>query len=376
MIVIILRIINIFFLIGLIFACRRSIKKRAKASMYSYRIVSLVGLLFFICECLLLEIVRFAFQLESINEVGVEPLMEIVTNITSVFTSLVYLAFIPVIVFSVFLLISNIILLIKEGRTIHNTLGVALGAILVVGSLAVINCYAMLSQVMNVFSYLGYHISVAAENLFAIVVIYLECMMLATIYTTIMSVRHKASFDKTHIIVLGCHVQEDGMPSGVLRKRVESAVKFANAQNHKTNTMPILVFSGGKGADEPVSEAEAMRRYTAVQKYPGKVLLEDQSTTTYENFKYSKKLIGKTKNIAFATTDFHVFRSGVFATNLGFKQIEGIGAKSPWYFYNNALIREFVANLNAERKMHLVNILVIYGLILAMVIVSYCFNIM
>ena len=119
-----------------------------------------------------------------------------------------------------------------------------------------------------------------------------------------------------------------------------------------------------------------MQKYIMVQKYDGKILLEDKSTDTYENFEFSKKLIKNTQNIAFATTDFHVFRSAVYASRMGYRKIEGIGAKSPWYFYYNALIREFIANLQYEWKMHIFNILTICIFMISVLIFSYTFNIM
>ena len=234
----------------------------------------------------------------------------------------------------------------------------------------------MLGNIMDIHSYFGYHFSVAAENIFAILVVYFECMMLATIYVSYKAMRHKVPHNKSHIIVLGCYVREDGLPGGVLRKRVEAAIKFANAQKKETGKAPTLIFSGGKGSDEPISEAESMKKYVIAQKYDGEILLEDKSTTTHENFKFSKKLIKNANKIAFATTDFHIFRSGVFASKIGYHGIEGIGAKSPWYFYYNALIREFIANLNAERKMHIFNVSLINVIMIAVIVFSYFFDIM
>ena len=374
--IIVARIIMIVFLIALILLYRNKIHKMASKSMFSYRIVSLIGLMIFLGGCLILELIRITDNIRYYEQLNPEFLMSLFTSITSAITSLIYIAFIPAVLFSIFLLVANIVLFIKEGRSLHNALGIALGIALVFGSLGIINVYLMLDNIMDVHSYFGYHFSVAVENIFATFVVYFECMMLATIYVSHKAMRHKARHDKSHIIVLGCHVREDGMPGGVLRKRVAAAIKFANEQKHETGKTPVLVFSGGKGGDEPISEAESMQKYIIAQKYDGKILLEDKSTTTFENFKFSKKIVQHGHNIAFATTDFHVFRSAVIASKMGYRNIEGIGAKSPWYFYYNALIREFVANLNAERKMHILNILATCAVMLLLIVVSYCFNIM
>ena len=370
------RLLIIVALVALILMCRRSVREMAKASMYSYRIVALIGLMIFLGGCLVVVILRVFGNIENIEYVNRDFFMEFFSGITSVFTSLIYVAFIPSVLFSIFLLIANIFLSIKEGRSLRNMLGIMLGVVLVLGSLGIFNLYVALDGIMNVHSYLGYHISLVAENIFAVFYVYFECLMLATIYVAHKAMHHKVPYNKSYIIVLGCYVNKDGMPGGVLRKRVEAAIRFANRQKKETGKAPILVFSGGKGADEPISEAESMQKYIIAQKYDGKILLENKSTTTLENFKFSKKLIKNTHNVAFATTDFHIFRSAVFASSVGYRNIEGIGAKSPWYFYYNALIREFIANLNAERKMHIFNVSLINAIMIAVIVFSYFFDIM
>ena len=53
--------------------------------------------------------------------------------------------------------------------------------------------------------------------------------------------------------------------------------------------------------------------------------------------------------IAFSTTNYHVLRSGLIATSQGIAA-EGIGSLTRTYFWINAFIREFIANLVAEKK--------------------------
>lgn len=77
------------------------------------------------------------------------------------------------------------------------------------------------------------------------------------------------------------------------------------------------------------------------------------------NFSIAKiNEVNKKGNIIFSTTNYHVFRSGVIANNQGI-DCEVIGSKTKWYFYTNALIREFIANLVQERKSHIILILMI-----------------
>ena len=55
---------------------------------------------------------------------------------------------------------------------------------------------------------------------------------------------------------------------------------------------------------------------------------------------------------AFATTNYHVFRTGMLAEQNGLKA-EGIGSKTKVYFWVNAFVREFIGLLFEERWRHL-----------------------
>ena len=317
-------------------------------------------------------------MLSNICHILITPnlFFSIFTDILTNSAGLATLTSIPAILFSAVLVASNIVLFIKEGKSASNTFGILSSIVLIFGSISVFMLYTFLDKIIDVHSYLGHHISLAFENIVAILLLYFECMMAATFYAARKSRYHKVAHDKKYVIVLGCSVREDGLSGGVLRKRIEAAVKFAHEQERDTGKLPTLIFSGGKGGGEPISEAESMQKYVIAQKYEGKIILEDKSATTHENFKFSKEKIKDLEHVAFATTDFHIFRSGVFATKLGYEHIEGIGAKSPWYFYYNALIREFIANLNAERKMHIAIVCTMIGCILGLLTIIYFFDLL
>ena len=377
MLIIIIRLFIILALLVLIYVCQRALRKEAKKSIYSYRLVAIIGIIFFLIINIILQAIWLWDGIQYMAYFDDSTLgFNLLSDLLSSFSSMTALAFIPAIIFSVILVISNIVLFIKEGRTLSNALGIISSIVLVFGSISVIVLYSFLDSIIDVHSYLGHHISLAFENCVAILLVYFECMMVATFYVARKSRHHKVAHNKKYVIVLGCSVRGDGLPGGVLRKRIEAAVRFAHEQKRDTEKLPVLIFSGGKGDDEPISEAESMLKYAASQKYEGKIILEDKSTTTYENFKFSKEKIEDLGHVAFATTDFHVFRSGVFAARLGYKHIEGIGAKSPWYFYYNALIREFIANLNAERKIHISIVCAMICCILGILTITYFFNLL
>ena len=78
--------------------------------------------------------------------------------------------------------------------------------------------------------------------------------------------------------------------------------------------------------------------------------------------KFSKELINDDKvKIAISTTNYHVFRSGIFAGQAGLKA-EGMGSKTKWYFWPNAFIREFVVLL-VSQKMKVIALFLVAAII-------------
>ncbi|RZI48935.1 YdcF family protein [Lactococcus kimchii] len=162
-------------------------------------------------------------------------------------------------------------------------------------------------------------------------------------------------------VVLGAGLIEGERVGKLLGNRIRAAV------NAVRNQSTILVFSGGQGADEKISEAQAMQKY-AVESlgFPiERTRLEDKSRTTYENLVFSSELV-KSKFLFF-TSDYHVFRAALFAARLGLEAEGGRGGKTAMYYRVPAFIREFIAVMNTERKKHMiwVGLIVAFFVILA-----------
>lgn len=161
----------------------------------------------------------------------------------------------------------------------------------------------------------------------------------------------------------------------MLKGRVDKALEFRNKQLKETGKDLIFIPSGGQGNDEIISEAEAMKKYLLEQDIKEKnILIENKSKSTYENIKFSTQLIkNKNANIAFSTTNYHVFRAGLLATELGLI-LEGIGSKTKAYFWINAFIREFVGTLYSEKKKHLIIFTLILIVLIIMIAITYLAN--
>ena len=149
------------------------------------------------------------------------------------------------------------------------------------------------------------------------------------------------------IMVLGA-----GVPSGkvtpLLAGRIDRALGVWRGEVD-AGRRPLLVMSGGQGPDEPVSEARAMADYALEQGVPEAALvLEDRSTTTRENFQMSTELVraeprlGPQATGVAVTSNYHAMRAALLAHDLG-TGIQVLGARTAWYYWPSAMLREFVA---------------------------------
>ena len=352
----------------------RALKISSRRTMYSYKNISLIGGIIFFSVCFitqLLDIVTWPSDIPF----NIYPFFYSIIGSFTVFTKIVTFFILPP--FCLFLIISSIVLLKKEGKSLPNLLGIILCLVLLIGSAAILFSYDILTDFMNIHSYEGHCFSIWFETIFAIVIGYFECLLFATMFVSLKARYHVPKFDKSHIIILGCRMRDDGKPAGLLRERINRAIEFSKLQKKNAKKELVFVPSGGQGADEPVTEAASMKNYL-LEKHISKtdIIIEDESKTTAENFRFSKQIIRSTKNIAFATSGYHVFRAGVIAANAGFKDIEGIGSKFPWYYYDSATIREFIANINSEKYMHLRNIAVIIISLTILIIIGYFMSIL
>ena len=76
------------------------------------------------------------------------------------------------------------------------------------------------------------------------------------------------------------------------------------------------------------------------------ILMESQSSSTYENFLYSKSFINTSfenvPSILCVTSQFHILRALRFAQKLNINII-GLGSSTPYHFLDKALLRDFLA---------------------------------
>ena len=259
----------------------------------------------------------------------------------------VILSFPFILLFSAALCISNISLIRHEGRRLVNVLGIILAFLMVGGALLLyrFDFYASGSEREVMLHDL-------LANFFSAVYLYFECMLIGAIVGDVIAARYEPEPDKDYIIILGCGLRKDGTPSPLLRGRIDRALAFAERQRAQTGKEPVFVTSGGQGPDEAISESASMKRYLMEQGVPETCIIEeDRSTDTFENMKFSKEKIRAADpggRVAFSTTNYHVFRSGLYARRVKMRAV-GMGADTKWYFWPNASVREFVGLLTEHR---------------------------
>ncbi len=152
--------------------------------------------------------------------------------------------------------------------------------------------------------------------------------------------------DCEYLMILGCNILGADTPCSQLVDRMDRAVLYLNS-----HPLSKAVACGGCfRKEQKVSEAEIIKKYLVGKGIEeGRILLEDKSRTTYENFEFALKIIegdcGKSTNetkIAFLTSDYHIFRSSVIAKQSGLQNVLMVSSSTHGKSYKSYLREYFV----------------------------------
>ncbi len=146
-----------------------------------------------------------------------------------------------------------------------------------------------------------------------------------------------------YLIILGAGLNGDKL-SWTLWERVNKGFEIL-----QDNQKMKVVVSGGQGLGEWITEAEAMQRYLIEQGIAKeRIIKEERSTSTMENFRYTLKLLEQqpmfdpSEPVLVITNDFHMFRAKLLAKRNGLIPL-GVPSPTPWYLRPNAYLREYFA---------------------------------
>ena len=310
-----------------------------------YRLRS--GVLFFLC---VLSLAMFLFLSDPTPD-------QIITTVLFLLSVLlVLLVIFGGILLVVSMLYNGVVLLRKEGFSVQNCLSLILVIHLILTPVIITNYDKILHHE-------AIEILVGINGILTIYLLLMAIFYVTSGILVIVTSQHRAV---DYIIVLGCGLKMGKEVTPLLAGRVDQAIRLYR----KAPQRSYLVMSGGQGADEQVSEAAAMKTYALSKGIEeSHILLEEQSVNTEENMAFSRKLIeshctGKCK-ISYATNRYHQFRAGAYAHDAGMN-IRGVGSRTKTYFEQNAIIREFLAMVHRDQKMHMIFLSILVMLYLFM----------
>lgn len=139
-------------------------------------------------------------------------------------------------------------------------------------------------------------------------------------------------------VLLGCKVRGT-QPSLMLGRRLDAA--FDYLENFPDT---VIVVSGGQGPGEDISEAQCMKNNLVGRGISeDRIIMEDRSTDTAENMKFSKKLlddINAGDEVVIITDSFHQFRASLIARKNGLSA-QSVSAETPVYLLPTYWVREW-----------------------------------
>ncbi len=364
-----IQIILILFLIRIAIGCSLYIKGQFEKKKYSYKIIMNLGLLIFIIVNILRQL---DLLVQNWNVLNIE---DIYMNTIKSFSYFAVLTLPCIVILATYSIITNFVLIKKEGFSPNKLLGIIFGIFAFIGVVGSQSLYYIISGFLmnNDREFIKFSLDICINGSLS----YFYTLIIATLYCNIKAANHIPSYNQDFIIILGSKIKKDGSLTPLLQGRVDKALSFGNKQYEISKKEIVYIPSGGKGIDEATSEAEAIKNYLISKDIKEKqIMIEDKSTSTIENMKFSKSIIEKVNNnakVCFSTTNYHVFRSGVIANEQGL-DCEGMGSKTKWYFYSNAIIREFIANIMFEKYKHIALLAIINISLLVLVLIGKYYN--
>ena len=171
----------------------------------------------------------------------------------------------------------------------------------------------------------------------------------AAIYMPFVAADANKKFDADckYLMILGGDIIGEDTPSPQLLERMKSAAVYLN--KHKD---VIAVPCGGCFREkQKKSEAEIIANYLISQGVGvNRIILEDKSTTTFENFEYALEIIkehsGKNINdadIAFLSSSYHMHRAALIAKKCGLENFGRVSAPTPGSAFQRYIREYFVA---------------------------------
>lgn len=280
-----------------------------------------------------------------------------------VYLLLLLIVFFLLIVVPILLIFNGFIIVKREGLSLSNLIALLFSILIICGEFASLFCIAGVGPNTSL-------TLICLAFLFSAAVFFVSMVFLAFMFYSffIRIIPGKIHYD--YVVVLGCGLINGERVSKLLSQRIDKGIKVYQRSGGACK----LIMSGGKGSDEKLSEAQAMKNYALEQGIPEEdILLEDASVNTMENLANSKKIIdardGKHAT-AVVTSQYHMLRANVYAEHLHFP-VTGIGAPTALYYWPAAITREYAGLVKHYWKTYLFFFLLFMAPLIYIVIQSY-----
>lgn len=164
--------------------------------------------------------------------------------------------------------------------------------------------------------------------------------------------RMKHTLKPVAVVILGSQIINGKVPP-LLRSRLDKGLEIY--QESTLESSPLLIPSGGQGADESRPEGIAMAEYLVAAGAPEQhVVAEDQAVNTAQNLTFSAAVAkeqGREGEMVVVTNNYHVLRAALLSRKLGI-DAQVVGSPTARYFLPSAFLREFVAILKEHKRLH------------------------
>ena len=172
----------------------------------------------------------------------------------------------------------------------------------------------------------------------ALVLLLLLAMLITGCMILFRGISGNAPF--TYLIVLG-NKMEGSEPSPLLRDRIEAAAEYMTAHPDV-----IAIATGYQSEGAALSEAQCIYdELTKLGIAPERILLEEQASTTRENFQYSRALLEEElgfvpQNIGVLSSEFHLLRAKMIAKECGIDAVTIAASTSDTESFFKYFVRE------------------------------------
>lgn len=247
---------------------------------------------------------------------------------------------------AVFLVVNGITMLRREGRRLGNLLSLLAGA----------GMFGYVAFAYTAISSGSAELVVLALSL-GLVLGYISFLFVCFVGYALLYDRVPARRNVDFIVVLG-----SGLLGSVVPPLLASRLDLARRLRENGSRGADILVSGGQGPGEDVPESRAMADHLITAGVPEQsIVLEERSSTTRENLRFSKEIMQRTKpgsRCLIVTNNFHAFRAAMLARA---ERVDGhvIGSHTARYYWPSAVIREFIA---VFRDNAVVNVLLCAGL--------------